>query len=260
MKNSILNKDNLQEKDVLSSSTYELDLDLCGFLTRVPSGTYMKVAFGFPQGYCAKDAGVTFKLYHFKRGNDGKIDPTQTIEIPCVITEYGLVAEINDFSPFAVVAIKNDKVESSATKSVYSRVVGNGGSVKVESSNQNLASVEQNGKVVFTVNAMEGYKISYVLLNQKKIDVTGEKIELNYDNLQDNNILEVAFVANRVDEYEKQNGITNLQQDFSASYNVPTSTSRGFLIVSLSILGSLVVMTTAFLIVVVKKKKIKSKN
>ena len=258
MHESILDKENLQEKDVLSSSTYELDLDLCGFLTRVPNGTYMKVAFGFPQGYSAKDAGITFKLYHFKRGADGKIDPTQTVEIPCVITEYGLVAEINDFSPFAVVAVAKDKIVSANKKSVYSRVIGNGGSIKLENSNQNLAFVEQNGKVTYVVTADEGYKVDYVLINQEKLEVVDGKIELAYEKLQDSNILEVSFVANRVVEYERQNGITNLQQSFSTSYNIPNSNTRVILIAVLSIVVGILVIGTALLIVIVKKKK--SKN
>lgn len=246
MTDSILENTNLEENDILSSSTYELDLDLCGFLTRVPNGTYMKVSFGFPQGYSAKDAGVTFKLYHFKRGSDGKIDPSQTVEIPCVITEYGLVAEINDFSPFAVVAVSKDKVENQTNKAIYSRVIGNGGTIKLESSSSNIAFVEQNGKATFNVTAEEGYQVDYIMLNQKEIDVVDGKIELEYEDLQDNNILEVAFVSSRVLEYEEENNITNIQKEFTSKYNTPLPpqqpTTNNMGLIALLIVGVIAVV------------------
>ena len=54
----------VQSDDVVASSTYEIDLQLCGVVRKVPNGSYMQVSFGFPEGYDASDAGTTFKIYH----------------------------------------------------------------------------------------------------------------------------------------------------------------------------------------------------
>lgn len=218
---------NVSDKDILSSATYEIDLDLCGFLKQIPTGTYMKLSFGFPQGYSAEDEGVTFKVYHFKRDASGKIDPTQTTEIPCVITKYGLVVEVNEFSPFAVVALPKEKVTMNS-KSIYSRVIGTNGEISAKLGNTSVGdviSLKEGESVTFTLSPKDNYKVDYVLINQKEIQVQDNRVTLSYNDLLENNILEVAFVANRVFAQEGLLGITNLQKSFSIGSEVKNEVS-----------------------------------
>lgn len=255
MKSSIAETAELSdESKILSAQTYEIDLDLCGFLKQVPSGSYMKVSFGFPQGYSAKDAGVTFKIYHFKRDANGNIDPSKTVEIPCVITEYGLIAEINDFSPFAVVALPDS--EATQTKSIYSRTIGANGSVKVSGTNRNLALLASGETVTFDVTADSGYKVDYVLLNNREIKVVDNKIELSYNDLKSDNVLETAFVAERVADYESTNGIVNLQKDFNKNLNSPAQTGLSTAaIISLVVLAVLIVVFGVIVLLNYKKSQ-----
>ncbi len=55
---------NVESADILSSSTYELNLNICGGVTKIPAGSFVKLAFGFPEGYGPKDMAVTFKVFH----------------------------------------------------------------------------------------------------------------------------------------------------------------------------------------------------
>lgn len=251
---SIADKTNLEQKDILSTSTFELDLDLCGCVTRVPNGSYMKVSFGFPEGYSAKDKGVTFKLFHFKRDASGNIDPSKTEEITCVITEYGLVAEINDFSPFAVVAVKASGENN--VKAVYSRTIGAGGSVKLQGSSKNIATLS-SGSVTYDLVADEGYEVNYVILNQKQITVENNKVTLNYEELSNNNVLEVSFASSRVLEHEEQNGIVNLQKDFSINLNQSSNSLVAPFVISLGIIIALCACTGVIYFIIRKKRQTK---
>ncbi len=208
---------------VLSSSTYELDLHICGTVATIPEGSYMRLAFGFPEGYSKDDAGVTFKVYHYTKDSSGTI--TGIEEIPCVVTEYGLVATVTSFSPYAVVAVKTSDLtinDENKKKSVYSYIVAGDGqaSAKVgEESVQAIASVGKDGKVVYTFSPKDNEKIDFVLLNKNKVAVKEENnaytLELSYNELQDNNVLQVAFVDKDVADKEVEMGLTNLNLSFT---------------------------------------------
>lgn len=259
MTSSIASTQNVDSSAILSSSTFEIDLDLCGCLTTVPNGSYMKINFGFPQGYSAKDKGVTFKLYHFKRDSSGKIDPSKTVEIACVVTEYGLVAEINDFSPFAIVAFDAKAVQNT-TKGIYSRVIGTNGTIKVENTQSNTAFLQSGQSVTFALDANTGYKTQYVLLNQKKIAVNNGKITLSYDELQDNNVLEACFVASRVAEFEETNQIQNLQQNFSQNVKLQAKNTNSPILIVVCLVAVATVAIFAILLVAKSKKNQASKS
>ncbi|MGN1227162.1 MAG: hypothetical protein ACI4TX_00805, partial [Christensenellales bacterium] len=246
----------INQNDVLSSSTYEIDLDLCGFLTRVPNGTYMKLSFGFPKGYSANDKGVTFKVYHFKRDDNGNIDTSKTVEIPCVITEYGLVVEVNDFSPFAVLALPKDKV-ATTTKTIYSRTINIGGNVESNLSTSKIASLNENETITYSFTADSNYKLDYVLLNQKELKVVDNKVTLSYADLQSDNVLEVAFVSNRVAQVESEQGITNLQKEFSVNYGVVKQDNKVNFILIVAIVVFIIIIVCVLILL---KRKSAVKN
>ncbi len=216
-------KEELKVENVLSSSTYELDLHICGTVATIPNGSYMRLAFGFPEGYSKDDAGVTFKVYHYTKDGDGNI--TGVEEIPCVVTEYGLVATVTSFSPYAVVAVNKSDLtvlEENKTKSVYSYVSAGKGSVSAkvqDTSTTAIASVKNGEKIVYTFTPSENEKIDFVLLNKNKVTVKEENdaytLELNFSELQDDNVLQVAFVNKDVAKKEQDKGLTNLNLSFS---------------------------------------------
>jgi hypothetical protein len=211
-------KEELQVENILSSSTYELDLHICGTVATIPEGSYMRLAFGFPDGYSKNDAGVTFKVYHYTKDSNGDI--TGIEEIPCVATEYGLVATVTSFSPYAVVAVKTSDLNISSenkTKNIYSCVLAGKGSVSAtigENTTNAIVQVGKNDKVTYTFLPGTNAKVDYVLFNQNKIEVTDNTLELSFDSLQDNNVLKVAFVDIDVANNESEMGLINLDSSF----------------------------------------------
>lgn len=193
---------NVSDEAVLASQTFELELDICSHIANIPAGSYLQLSFGFPAGYGPEDEGVTFKVYHFKRNADGSLDYDHPEELDCVITQYGLIVTVTDFSPFAVVAL--DKQDVPVTqKAVYARAVGVGGWV------DNAVSVLSEGEsVTFTLSPEAGYQVERVLLNGESVEITGNSLTLAYDTLEENNVLTVWFVAKSVAEREEQEGIT----------------------------------------------------
>lgn len=251
---------------ILASDTFEIDLSICGNIVTIPDGSYMQVAFGFPEGYGPDDAGVTFKVYHYKRGADGAIDYSLTEELDCVVTEYGIVVTVTSFSPFAVVAFPADKVSSSG-RAVYARTVGFGGSM-TESGISVLKQGESGVNYAFTPDA--GYRLDRVLLNGETVSTNNNGLTLNYGDLQANNTLEVYFVADRVADREAQEGVAvvypslNVVRDQAADSPALTPTepsgSGGApsylvpLVVGICI-AVVAVATVAVVLVVVKRRK-----
>lgn len=202
MTDAAAEKAGAEKSDVLASETYELQLSICGNIARIPNGSYMQLAFGFPAGYGPDDAGVTFKVYHFKRDENGEIDFDLTEELDCVITEYGLVVTVTDFSPFAVVVLPKDK--ASAGKGIYARTVGFGGSME----GSGIARLAENDSVTYTFSPDSGYRVDRVLLNGEAVAVENDSLTLSYAQLRENNTLEAYFVAERVAGREAAEGIS----------------------------------------------------
>lgn len=216
----------LGSNENLSSATYEIDLHICGGLTQIPSGSYMKVAFGFPEGYGPKDKGTTFKVYHFKKDASGNIDTLATEEIPCVVTEYGIVAVVKSFSPFMIVA--TNKTET--TKNIYSKVISGKGTISAEIESGEtrktadaVATLSSGDKIVFTISAETGYKAEYAILGKKQVPIVDGKITLSYDELESNNELSVSFASQSVLETESENNIVSLNKIFLENENKTTT-------------------------------------
>lgn len=191
------------ENAVLASETYELQLNVCSQIVSIPNGSTMQLAFGFPEGYGPDDAGVTFKVYHFKRGENGVIDYSKTEELACVITEYGLIVNVTDFSPFAVVALRSSEA-SSESKGIYMRTVGFGGSVVGDG----VTVLNDGEEATYRFVPEKGYRVDRVLLNGAEQQVTGDTLTLRYADLGTNNTLTVSFVADSVAGREQEEGIT----------------------------------------------------
>jgi hypothetical protein len=243
---------------VLQSSTYEIDLLLCGCVQTVPDGSYMQVGFGFPEGYGPEDAGATFKVFHYK--SDGSVE-----EVPCVVTEYGIIATVSSFSPYAIVAVKSDAVTNS-TKSAYARTVGLGGEVTVTKSGEDahgVVGVKSGESITYTFKANEGYQVERIVLNGKETIVKGEtQVTYTYDELADNNMLEVYFVAKTVAEREESQGITPVYASVKTTLpgaNTSKNTANGgtpsWLVPVIVVAAVLVVVAVATVVVIKIRKR-----
>lgn len=243
------------EAAVLASATYELELDICGHIASIPNGSYIQLAFGFPEGITAADAGVTFKVYHFKRGDDGQIDYTKTEELKCVVTEYGIIVTVTDFSPFAIVAFDGNAVRAEG-KGVYARVLGYGGEIAGDA----IANVAAEESVTYTLTPNEGYRVDKVLLNGEELAVNGQTVTLAYGELDDRNTLTVSFVAESVYRREAEAGIENISPCVTitgvtraSSKTTDNATLRGVIAV---VAVFVVCVAVLFAVLAVRKRKL----
>lgn len=209
---SDLNENPIAKEDIVSTATYEISLQICGVVRTVPNGSYMQVAFGFPEGFNPDDAGTTFKIYHYKHDNRGNI--TGVEEIPVIITEYGLIAQVKSFSPFTVVQVKKSAV-TAQIKSVYANVSGTGGTLTLQGTGKSgITAVEDS--VTYTVQAEAGYQVDRVLLNGKPLGAekyANGVLTLTKEELADSNTLEASFVNINVAADYVTKGITIKQPD-----------------------------------------------
>lgn len=209
------NSDNLIEEATgaiggaaVQAKTYEIDLNICGKILSIPNGSYMKLNLGIPDEFAdfVGEENITFKLYHFKRNADGTLDYDHPEEIPCVLTPYGLMAEVHSFSPYVLVAVDNSKLSQAqrdTSKSIA--LVNNGHGGKVEGNP--VVTLEENGTATYTLVPDAGYGVEWAALNGEAVAVENNRITLTYDQLAGSNTLEVGFVAQSVQKAEAEEGI-----------------------------------------------------
>lgn len=258
-------EDGIAKDDIVTTATYEISLQLCGVVQTVPNGSYMQVAFGFPEGFSPDDEGTTFKIYHYKHDNKGNI--TGVEEIPVIVTQYGLIAKVTSFSPFTVVQVKKSAVTENQTKSVYASVVGNGGSIDKSGIN-----VIDGDEITYNITAQEGYQLDKIMLNGEALEnVTKDTtaITLTKDQLAEGNTLEVSFIrcsaaenysANGI-EIKTPNTIVLNAADISADFATPESGSSTAVIVTCSVLAFVLAGSAlAIYIAVVKTRPAKRRR
>lgn len=218
MSDALVDSTDLAASDIRKSSTYQIDLHVCGVVQQVPKGSYMQVGFGFPEGFKYNTPGVTFTVYHYTLNDDGTIDEVQPV--PCVVTEYGIMATVKSFSPFMICAI--DSAKAPKDKYVYSSVVnGEGGTIDKTT----VSTVSEGGVVNYTLKANVGYGLAKITLNgaditDKAVGAGAERtLTLGFADLNgqgeeaaaNSNVLEVTYVAARVEEQRAEQGVQVIQ-------------------------------------------------
>lgn len=199
----------------LANVNYLLDLTLEGRAVTVPDGSYLKLAFPYPEGYGPETSNVAYRVLKFGKNEQGVIDYENCEIIEAIPLRQGIIASVNSFSAFALVAIDSGKIISpyanSSPRTVFTMTSGIGGTVTTNSNNA-INTVQKNGDtIVYTFTADEGYEIGFVTLNgedAKSVNRTsgeGEpatyRFSIAYGELQinnkpaANNVLHVEFVA-----------------------------------------------------------------
>lgn len=203
-----LMEEELGTQELISSETYNISLNVCKKYV-VKTGHRLRLSLGFPAGYGPDDAGVTFKAYHFKRDEQGNVAGVE--EIPCVVTQYGLIVTCDSFSPFAVAVTETDETAVQDKTVVVSDTEGG----KIEGANReegNIITLAEGESATINVIPNDGYEIEAINVCGKSIEISNKdsmNVTINYNDVKDGNcIVEAKFVAKAVIENEEQNGET----------------------------------------------------
>ena len=243
--NEMTNKIEENGEKVLSSSTFELNLQLCSAQVAFLSGNKLKVLMPFPEGYGPEDKGVTFKAYHFKK--DGTPELIET-----VVTEHGLVMYVDAFSPFAIVATEGE----TTTKNVAIQINGQA------SVNKDLLTLEKDSSQEVTISLKDEAALDYVLLNGNAIEVKNNKISVSYNELKDyGNIIEINTVIKSIKDAEINEGFHSVEigkPNEDTTPSIPENNNDGNLIIviSISLTIALIIISGIVCFIAYKKKKV----
>ncbi len=214
---------------------YNINLTLCKSQI-VSTGQAVRVTLGFPAGYGPEDKGKTFKVYHFSKNDNGNI--TGVNEIPCEITEYGLVVWCDAFSPFAIVPVDIQEAESALagnpeklkefqetveSKSVIYTNNSDGGTLTSSGASDHEGSIKvSDGETAqIQVTAKEGYDIESITvgnISREVADKDNTIIELPYADLAEGaTVVDVQFVSEKVVEKEQEKGADAVKPSTTAS-------------------------------------------
>ncbi len=203
-----LMENELGGQEIVTSETYNISLNVCKAYV-VKTGHRLRLALGFPAGYGPEDAGVTFKAYHFMRDEAGNV--TGVEEIPCVVTQYGLIVTCDSFSPFAIAVVENDGTVPQNKAVVVSGTEGG----QINGANReegNIVTLAEGQSATFNVVPEDGYEIEAITVCGSTREVSnkdGMDITVNYDDVKDGNcIVEAKFVAKAVVQEEAARGET----------------------------------------------------
>ncbi len=222
-----LMENELPNQEVLTSETYNISLNVCKKYV-VKTGHRLRLSLGFPEGYGPEDAGVTFKAYHFMRNDKGEV--TGVEEIPCVVTQYGLVVTCNSFSPFAIAVLENDGTQVSQDKTVIVSDTEGGTITGANREEGNIITLKENESKTLNIKADEGYEIESITVCGEVKDMTQienkeeTSINVNYGDIKDGNcIVEVKFVAKEVLQVEQSKGERAVEPEvIPATAKIPT--------------------------------------
>lgn len=203
-------------QEILKSETYNISLNVCKKYV-VKTGHRLRLSLGFPAGYGPNDAGVTFKAYHFVKDSKGNV--TKIEEIPCVVTQYGLIVTCDSFSPFAIAAVNRTEQDNNSTKQLVLSSAENGTIVAVNEADNNalkaagdIIAVNENESKTFRITPNEGYEIETITVCGKAIEITNKdamEITVNYEDIKDGNVIvDATFIAKQVAQAEEERGET----------------------------------------------------
>lgn len=198
-------------QEIKSSQTYDISLNVCKKYV-VKTGHRLRVALGFPAGYGPEDAGVTFKAYHFIRNDKNEVVGVE--EIPCVVTQYGLIITCDSFSPY-MIAVTDDDGTQNKEKAVIATSSKGGKITNASSEKGNIITLAENETKTITIKADNDYEIESVVVCGKTIDITNKEtmeITVNYNEVTNtNNIIDVNFVSKAVAAKDVERGETVVQ-------------------------------------------------
>ena len=211
------------EGNLVKSETFNINLTVCKAQV-VETGQGVRVCMGFPDGYNANSLkeGTTFKVYHFKKDSTGKTVGVE--EIPCIVTQYGLLVLCDSFSPYAIAVVKEDSEDIAEKKVIMTTTTGGKITAAGEDSEMfalgeedtvEITITADDGNVIDTIKSAFNYTVKSGGFGKKEmvIEVSGK------DLLESGNVISVQFAAEKVKLAEEERGEQVIDIELIASGN-----------------------------------------
>ena len=204
------------------SFTYNISLTICKGVS-IQTGQGVRIGIGFPEGFTYDDSmnGVMFKAYHFVRDAQNNVIEVEELEV--TVTPLGLIILVKSFSPFAIVAVKGDTPVSTDRTVMVSATSGGTAYADIDGKQSNLFTLkEEDAPRTLKINAKDGYVIESVKLNGVAVELTGNNLatynlNLEYNKLDAQNVVEVKFVSAQVKAKEEERGERPVIQQLKAA-------------------------------------------
>ena len=214
------------------SFTYNISLTICKGVS-IETGQGVRIGIGFPEGFTYDDSmdGVMFEAYHFIRDAQNNVVEVEKLEV--TVTPLGLIILVKSFSPFAIVVRQGEALETTDKTVIVTTT--SGGSAHVDLSEEelkegkqtnNMFKVAEGSSRTLKINAKEGYAVESVKVNGKKVEVSGTELELKYNELDVQNIIEVNFVSENVKAAEESRGEHIVIKEFKQAEIVVAETEK----------------------------------
>ncbi len=228
---------------VTKTETYNIKLTLCK-KQKIQDGQKVRIMLGFPAGYGPEDAGVTFKAYHYIKDKTGRI--TGVEEIPCMITELGLIIECDDFSPFTIATISNPNMESSKISTAKTVIFqsNEGGDVYIGENKADSVVIDKqsNNQINLKIKPEEGFVVDNIVIGNTVINLKDKGIDqtnsneinytLNYSDIENEKfdalVAKVAFIPTITKQDEISKGQDVVAQPIAAQpkFELATVTNK----------------------------------
>jgi len=233
------------------AQAYDISLTFEGFEVSVESGSSITLALPYPNGNADKD----YVIYHFYEDNRAT-DFSHFNTISPVKTNYGLVFEIDSFSPILIA----ERDSESAFKSVFALSINEGGSVSIRgnTSHSTIKSLAPGESVSFEIALDADYALDFCLLNGEEVNISGGFITLFYNQLEDANTLEISFIQQTLKDSHEADGLVNLFKEnlaLASSYSPEVPTSNSNTIVILAIVAAIILVAAAMVTIIIVRNK-----
>ncbi len=197
LKAALLQREGVEEGELLSLSSYSLSLYLDTQAIAIPTGQSLTVGFPYPNGEAGPQKNTAYKAYYFPLDEDGQILTYGITEVPSVAIEGGVYATVQSSGLYAVAAYKSNAVADNDGRALFLFTDGCG-TIKKDGEvlSGGIVLLQRGETLSLTLIPNEGYRTDAVLLDGHHHTPNGEgNITLSYYQMKEDSYLSVGFLS-----------------------------------------------------------------
>ncbi len=247
----LLLNENLNSNDILKSQCYSASLSLGGELVNLNGHT---INIFFPNA----EQDKSYLVYVCPQNADNTLDLNNMKLLNNFIYNDKIIVETSEFGIFMCLAVDKNKINSDTHSILVNNLTGNGKAiVKMNSSVlTDIVNLNLDQSIIVEFSPDNDYILDFCLINGEEIEVKDNQIVLSYNNIKESNVLDCAFVSNRVANYESTLGVDSLfKSNIKNQYSIPSTNLALIICVICSIIVVVGLILTYIVLRVIDFKK-----